>query len=92
MNEGSLDADTVELVRSGSTASTPLTKTTNTNADGGTVLKLDPFGPTAQKLGKVATQKLTVEGAGDADGFAVKDASSNEMAKDKTSSLKTRRR
>ncbi len=68
MNAGTLNADTVRLVRSGSTALISLTMTTTTDAGGRTVLKLDPFGPTTQKLGKSATYKLTVEGAADTDG------------------------
>lgn len=92
MNVGSLNADTVKLVKSGSTTRIPLTMTTSTDAGRRTVLKLDPFGPTTQKLGKSATYRLTVEGAADTDGLAVEDMANNELAQDKTSSFKTKRR
>ena len=92
MNVGSLNADTVKLVKSGGTTSTPLTMTTSTDTGGRTVLKLDPFGPTTQKLGKSATYRLTVEGAADTDGLAVEDTAGNEMVQDKLSSFKTKRR
>ena len=92
MSAGSLNADTVKLVKSGGTTRVPLTMTTSTDTGGRTVLKLDPFGPTTQKLAKSSTYKLTVEGAADADGLAVEDAAGNEMAQDKTSSFKTKRR
>jgi len=92
MNAGSLNADTVKLVRSGGTAPIPLTMTTSSDANGRMVLKLDPFGPTTQKLAKGATYKLTVEGAGDGGASAVRDAANNEMARDETSSFKIKRR
>jgi bacillolysin len=92
MGAGSLNADTVYLVKSGGTARVPLTMTTSTDTGGRTVLRLDPFGPTTQKLAKSSTYKLTVEGAADADGLAVEDSANNEMAQDKTSSFKTKRR
>jgi hypothetical protein len=38
------------------------------------------------------TYKLTVEGANDTDGFAVKDSAGNELAADYVSSFKTKRR
>ena len=92
MNAGSLNADTVRLVRSGGTAPTPLTMRTSFDANGRTVLELDPFGRTTRKLAKGATYGLTVEGDGEAVRFAVRDASNNEMAQNKTSSFKTKRR
>jgi bacillolysin len=92
MNAGTINADTVRLVKSGSTALIPLTMTTTTDAGGRTVLKLDPFGATAQKLGKSATYKLTIEGAADTDGLAVEDTANNELAQDRNSSFKTKRR
>ena len=92
MSPGSLNADTVRLVKSGTTTLVPLTMTTTTDAGGRTVLKLDPFGPTTQKLGKSATYRLTVEGAADADSLAVEDTANNELAQDKLSSFKTKRR
>jgi len=64
----------------------------STDVSGRTVLKLDPFGPTTQKLGKSSTYKLTVEGAADTDGLAVKDTSNNELAQNKSSSFNTKRR
>jgi VCBS repeat-containing protein len=89
----SLNANTVRLVKVGTTpTSVPVTITTSTDASGRTVLTLDPFGPTTQKLGKKTTYKLTIEGANDIDGFAVKDLASNELAADYVSSFKTKRR
>jgi hypothetical protein len=65
---------------------------TSTDGSGRTVLTLDPFGSTTQKLGMKKTYKLTVEGANDTDGFVVKDSAGNELAADYVSSFKTKRR
>jgi len=93
MDTSSLNANTVKLVKVGSPpVSIPFTMQTSTDGSGRTVLTLDPFGSTMQKLGKKTTYKLTVEGANDTDGFAVKDLASNELATDYVSSFKTKRR
>ncbi len=90
MDTSTFDADTVKLTQ-GST-SIPVTMTTSTDSLGRTVLTLDPFGPTTQKLGKKKTYTVRIEGANDVDGFAVKDLASNELAADYVSSFKTKRR
>jgi hypothetical protein len=90
MKPSSFDTNTVKLTQ-GST-SIPVTMTPSTDSSGRTVLTLDPFGPTTQKLGKRKTYTVTIEGANDTDGFAVEDLAGNDLAQDKVWTFKTKRR
>ena len=91
MKTSSFDANTVKLTSG--TTSIPVTMTTSTDSSGRTVLTLDPFGPTTQKLSKRKTYTVTVEGTNPSDDtFAVKDAAGNEMTQDKVWTFKTGRR
>jgi hypothetical protein len=90
MKPSSFDTNTVKLTQ-GST-SIPVTMTTGTDSSGRTVLTLNPFGSTTQKLGKKKTYTVTIEGAADADGFAVEDLAGNDLAQDKVWTFKTKRR
>jgi hypothetical protein len=51
-----------------------------TGGSGRTVLAINPFGPGSRKLARNRTYTVTIEGARDADGFAVKDLAGSEMA------------
>lgn len=90
MKPSSFDTNTVKLTQ-GST-SIPVTMTPSTDSSGRTVLTLDPFGSTTQKLGKRKTYTVTIEGANDTDGFAVEDLTGNDLAQDKVWTFKTKRR
>jgi hypothetical protein len=93
MDTNSLNTNTVKLVKAGSPpAPVPFTMRTSTDGSGRTVLTLDPFGPTTQKLAKAKTYQVTVEGTNPAgDTFAVEDLADNGMANDKVWSFKTKR-
>ncbi len=91
MDTSTFDADTVKLTQ-GST-SIPFTMTTSTDGSGRTVLTLNPFGSTTQKLGRKKTYTVTVEGTNPAgDSFAVRDATGNELTQDHVSTFRTKRR
>ena len=92
MDTSTFNANTVKLIGAGTTTPIPLTMTTSTDSSGRTVLTLDPFGPTTQKLGRRKIYTVTVEGAADTDDQAVKDLAGNEMTQDKVWSFKTGRR
>jgi hypothetical protein len=90
MDPNSLNAKTVTLLKPRKKpTSIPLTMTTKTDGSGRTVLTLDPYGTTTQKLMDSTTYQLTIEGAGDTDGLAVRDLAGNELAKDNVSSFTT---
>ena len=92
MDTSSFDTNTVKLTRG--TTSVPFTmEEPSTDGSGRTVLTLDPFGPTTQKLGKRKTYTVTVEGTNPAgDSFAVKDLAGNDLAEDKVWTFRTKRR
>ena len=91
MDAAFLNNDTIKLTRG--TTSIPFTMTTNTDGLGRTVLTLNPFGSTTQKLGKRKTYTVTVEGTNPAgDSFAVRDAAGNELTQDHVSTFRTKRR
>ena len=91
METNSFDENTIKLTRG--TTPIPFTMTTSTDGLGRTVLTLDPFGPTTQKLGKRKTYTVTVEGTNPAgDSFAVKDLAGNDLAEDKVWTFRTKRR
>jgi subtilisin family serine protease len=92
MDEGTLNDNTVRLLKPGKRPTfIPVTMMKST--DGGrTVLTLDPFGSARQKLAASTTYQLTIEGAGDTDGIAVKDLAGNELARDEVTSFTTARK
>ena len=90
MKTSSFDANTLKLTQG--TTSIPVTMTTSTDSSGRTLLTLNPFGPTTQKLGKRKTYTVRIEGAGDTDGFTVEDSAGNDLAQDKVWTFKTKRR
>jgi hypothetical protein len=93
MDDTTLNQDTVKLVKlAKNPPSIPLTMTKTTDGSGRTVLTLDPYGSAKQKLGGNTTYRLTIEGAGDTDGFAVKDMAGNQLAQDRVSSFTTARK
>ncbi len=90
MDESTLNDNTVKLVKPGRRpTSIPITMTKSTDGSGSSVLTLDPFGSAKQNLAGTTTYQLTIEGAGDTDGFAVRDVASNELARDAVSSFTT---
>ncbi|MDQ4042206.1 MAG: Ig-like domain-containing protein [Actinomycetota bacterium] len=90
MDTSSFDTDTVKLTRG--TTSIPVTMETSTDSSGRTVLTLNPFGSTTQKLGKRKTHTVRIEGAADTDGFAVEDSADNKLGEDKVWTFRTKRR
>jgi VCBS repeat-containing protein len=90
MAPSTLNGKTITLVKPGKKpTSIPVTMTNKTDSSGRTVLTIDPYGTTAQKLAGNTTYQLTIEGAGDTGGFAVRDLAGNELAKDHVSSFTT---
>jgi TolB protein len=90
MDTSTFDANTVKLTRG--TTSIPFTMTTSTDGLGRTILALNPFGSTAQMLGKKKTYTVRIEGAADTDGFTVEDLAGNDLAEDKVWTFRTKRR
>ena len=90
MDPSTLNAKTVTIVKPGKKpTSIPVTMTNKTDSSGRTVLTLDPYGTTKQNLAANTTYQLTIEGAGDTDGLAVRDSAGNALAKDYVSSFTT---
>jgi hypothetical protein len=85
VDEETLTASTVTLVRAGTT--TPIPATVTLSPDGKTVT-LDP----SVNLARRTTYEARIVGRGDGDGLAVRDKAGNELALDFTSSFRTRRR
>jgi VCBS repeat-containing protein len=93
MKGDTLNNNTVKLVKPGrKTTSIPVTMAQTTDGSGRTVLTLNPFGSTKQKLSATTTYQLTIEGAGDTDVLAVKDLAGNELVNDYVSSFTTARK
>jgi len=69
-----------------------VTMTKRTHGSGRTVLTLDPFGSAKQKLAGNTTYQITIEGAGDTDGFAARSVAGKELARDEVSSFTTARK